>query len=145
MHNVIRIACLAVLLISSVQDIRNKLIDIVIPVMFILIISVTKLMCNEESVTGVMLSMLPGISVMLISVIGKGIIGFADGIIICFLGVCEGFYSVFIVILLSFFIAWIVILYEYLIKHSDYKKIVIPFVPCVTCAWGVFQIKEWLL
>lgn len=133
------------LLISSVQDIRNKLIDIVIPVLSILIISIIKILCNQESVTGVMITMLPGISMMLISVIGKGMIGFADGIIISFLGVCEGFYSVVIVILLGFIISWAVILYEYLIIHRDIKMIVIPFVPCITCAWLCVRIKEWLL
>lgn len=133
------------LIISAIQDCLYKKIDIILPLCTMAIIDISKLLCGETGVVYSMLSVTPGIVLLLISVFGKGIIGSADGVIICFIGVCEGLYTNINIVLLSFVIAWIVILYKLVIRRNRIKNIVIPYVPCIALAWFCIRIKGWLL
>lgn len=144
MQNIISVSCALVLIICSVQDCLYRMIDILMPTGLLVIITICKFICWQTEIYEYMLSVTPGIVLILISVLGKDIIGFADGVIVCLIGVCEDMFTTIIITLFGFAIAWVVILYKLVIRRYRIKKITIPYVPCVTIAWFCISIKGWL-
>lgn len=140
-QNIVSISCAAVLLLCSVQDLKNKMINIVIPLIAMILIIAVRILYGECSYFDMLLSVLPGIIILLIAMAGKEMIGFADGIVICFVGTCQGLNTNIKVILLSFAIAWLVIIFEITVAGIEKDKIEIPFVPCIAIAWLCFTIK----
>lgn len=145
MQHIISVICGMLLLICAIQDLRFRMINVIVPLIAMVIIVAVKLLCHEETITGIALSISPGIVMLCISVIRKGVLGFADGIIVCFVGVCEGFYANAVIVLFSFVIAWIAILYKLIIKRYSAGRLAIPFIPCIIPAWLCVCAGGWYL
>jgi leader peptidase (prepilin peptidase)/N-methyltransferase len=125
---IISILAIVWLLLCSLQDIRNKKINIILIISGFLVLSISSVICGEVS----LLSRLAGLSLGLLLLglhpITRGQIGIGDGLIVCTTGLCFGFSQNAILLVYALFAAAIVSMILILFFRAN-RKNTIPFIP----------------
>lgn len=116
------------LLICSFQDIKRKEVHIVLLTIGLIMGLIGSLVCVEISYQNRALGLLLGGLLLSLSLITKGQIGYADGIIVGIIGTTLGFYTSSGILLMALFISAIVSLIIIVFKKAK-RKTTIPFVP----------------
>jgi len=134
MENLLKLTIVVVLAICSVQDIRKKKIYLWLILLGGLLIAVCVPFCEEVSMLDRFGGILVGMVVILISVLTRGKIGLADGILLCATGFGLGFWSNLELFGIALFLAAIVSILLLMLRLADRKK-AIPFVPFLLLAY----------
>lgn len=136
---VIYILVFIVMLLLSVQDVKNKEISARLLVISAVIsfagafIGVWK---NNLSITDVVVSLLPGAGMLFLSFATRQQIGYGDGLVALVLGPAFGIRIMLLGIVIAFFGSSIFSIILLLLKKAE-KKTRIPFVPFITLGTAV--------
>ena len=138
---------LIVLLICSVQDIRCKKIHVQIPIVAGFFGGVMWLVCGEKLIADLIYDCVPGVVLILSSILSKEKIGLGDGMIVVMIGLLTEVDFTFYVVMLSFGISVCCFGLNGLMcnirrKYEDKMK-EIAFVPCIFAAYifvSIFKI-----
>lgn len=138
---------LIVLLICSVQDVRYKKIHVQIPVVAGFCGGVMWFECGEKLIADLIYGCVPGIVLILSSILSKEKIGLGDGVIVTMIGLLTEVDFTFYVVMLSFGISMCYFVLNGLMcnirrKYEDKTKEIV-FVPCIFAAYifvSVFKI-----
>lgn len=130
MNIIIALFVLIILIIYTIEDIKNKNINIIILFIGILITTFVELYIEDTSPIDMAVACIPGLCMLLVSKFASGSVGFGDGLIICFTGLSTGLWInisilIFSFIYLSLFCAFGLILGKLKRKQS------VPFVPFI--------------
>lgn len=136
---VIYILMFIVMLILSVQDIINKEISaklLVVSAIISLVGAFIGVWKNNLSITDVVVSLLPGVSMLFLSFATRQQIGYGDGLVTLVSGPAFGIWTMLLGIVIAFFGSSIFSIILLLLKKAE-KKTRIPFVPFITLGTAV--------
>ena len=136
---VIYILMFIVMLILSVQDIKNKEISaklLVVSAIISLVGAFIGVWKNNLSITDVVVSLLPGAGMLFLSFATRQQIGYGDGLVALVLGPAFGIRIMLLGIVIAFFGSSIFSIILLLLKKAE-KKTRIPFVPFITLGTAV--------
>ncbi len=136
---VFKLATVLLLFASSIEDFKNKKISIVFPVAELVLSSafiVYSHMVLNIAITECMASFLPGIFMIMISLISGNELGLGDGLMTLAIGPVLGFNSLSIAIMLSFLFSSFVSIVLLLLKKVSVKSR-LAFLPFFTMGVGV--------
>lgn len=136
---VIYILMFIVMLILSVQDIKNKEISaklLVVSAIISLVGAFIGVWKNNLSITDVVVSLLPGVGMLFLSFATRQQIGYGDGLVTLVLGPAFGIWTMLLGIVIAFFGSSIFSIILLLLKKAE-KKTRIPFVPFITLGTAV--------
>ena len=136
---IFRIAIMLIAMIASIGDIRKKEISGGLLVLsgicsagYVLL----ELILSKFSITGALLSLVPGIFFLFLSFISKESIGYGDGLLITLISMPFGFNALCVGIVSGLFFSTLISIFI-LITSLGNKKTRIPFVPFLTAGLGV--------
>lgn len=115
------------LAILSLEDIREKRISVKRVLIGALTAVICQLITRQASGIAIVGSLIPGIVLLLLSVMTKESIGKGDGIVVMMLGLWIGGWMTFLVVCLAVWVAGIFAIVCLMRK----KRELIPFVPCL--------------
>lgn len=114
--------------VHSVEDIRRRKITVNVSLFFAMVAILLHLVFQNETIYQMLLGMLPGIAVLLLSVLTGGKIGMGDGVVMMLAGLYLGFYQALLLLFLAFFLAGIFGWYLLTVCRWNRNKR-LPFVP----------------
>lgn len=133
------LAAMALLLLASITDIRKKEVPVWEIAGFIgisLMRAAALFPEGDIDVTGLVLSVVPGIIVLLLAFVTRQGIGYGDGLVILALGPTLGLERMGLCLMVAFFACSVLSGILFLIKKAG-KNSRIPFVPFITIGMGV--------
>lgn len=122
---------LIILIICSISDIRNREIDIRVLFPGIIFLFIRIYSCSDYSRT--MLSLLPGVIMLILSLVYPGI-GAGDAYMFIFLGACYDVRIVVNTMVISIFMACIFALVMLILKKAD-RSFSLPYAPFILVAF----------
>lgn len=137
MKEVIVYAAVAVVLIvCAVADIKKQEISVWLFVILGIAAIVGCVTCEEQRGYMIVVSMLPGVLLMILAKVTEQSIGYGDGMILAEIGLAAGVGKCMLILAAALAMAGIFSLGVIVIKKVD-KKYTIPFVPFITVAYVV--------
>lgn len=119
---------LSVLLPMAIKDFRTKKVNSYLCLITILeALLIRKLVINESDIV-LLIDMIPGLLLLLVSVLTNEEIGKGDGLVLLYIGCVLGFKQEMEVLLIAFMLSGIIALMMLVGKKGN-KKTEIPFVP----------------
>lgn len=122
------------LIICSVVDIMCRKIPVWFVWGYMLIGIVISIGIEDKNIFGVILCLLPGVSVLFISMITKGGIGIGDGAVFIALGIYNGLEVVLLTLLCAMFLCTVFSIVAFVLKKVKMNQ-EIPFVPFILVAY----------
>jgi leader peptidase (prepilin peptidase)/N-methyltransferase len=126
------------LFICTYTDIKDKCINVNICIVFGVIGLIYKYFCNSIGLMSVAMAILPGILLLMISIISKGSVGKGDAVVTGTMGLYVGGVKTILILSNGILILCIVGIICMLIMKKD-KSYRIPFVPFLTIGF-IYQI-----
>jgi len=134
--------CGIVLALCSFQDIKGRYINIVPPVMLSAFVILYGIIKNGNIDVEVLISIIPGLTLLIISFISKEMVGFGDGVIVGCMGICSGIYKEIIVLGISFLLIWLSCIVGIICGRRIHRKTALPYVPYVLMAWIIVTVMD---
>ena len=141
---IFKLCVLALMIVGCVNDIRKM----VVPYWEIFLggaLSVLKIILDilggNADYAGMLLSLLPGIVLLIISYATRGGIGKGDGLLCLALGPSLGLMNLVIGLVIAFFISGIFSVFVF-VTNKNRTELLIPFVPFMTFGMGVMMFVQ---
>jgi prepilin signal peptidase PulO-like enzyme (type II secretory pathway) len=136
------------LIINTINDIRKREIHLVTIPFFILVFFIYLCFLQEQdewksSVVFALKGVIPGILLIIISVLTRGAVGIGDGLAVFVCGLFIGFLKNLMLVMGGFMLAAVggVILIR--LKKAD-RRTVLPFLPFLTVMFGLLSLSGFL-
>ena len=121
------ITCIYMLWIS-VEDIIKKMLSVKMLILGFMLVPVFLFVFDEIPFYDRILGMLPGVLMLICSIVSRGRIGYADGFVILMLGICMGLADVILITTIAFLTIGIFSAVMIALKKIRFKS-TIPFIP----------------
>lgn len=122
------IVLLVLLIIASIQDIRQKKISLILLGVSFIITIISLCLQREISIMNHIWGSIIGMFLCSVSILTRGAIGWGDGLMFTVLGVGLGFFITINILFLTLFLAALYSIWLLLIKKVNRKK-TIPLIP----------------
>ena len=122
------------LILSTLLDLRKKEVNISLCIIFALVGLIYEIFISKTDILSIILGIIPGIFLMLTSIVTNEEIGKGDAAILCTIGIYLGLKKSILVLIYALFMTVIIGGILLLIRKKN-KKYKIPFVPFILCSY----------
>ena len=138
---IFRLCVLVLMVVCSVNDIRKMKVpywEIILGGALSVLKVLLEVIGGNVDFAGMLLSLLPGILLLLTSYITRGGIGKGDGLLCLALGPSLGLMNIVIGLVIAFFVSGILSAFVFM-TNKNRRELLIPFVPFMTFGMGVMM------
>ncbi|SFC83439.1 prepilin peptidase [Butyrivibrio sp. YAB3001] len=128
-----------IMIYASIKDMKNKVVSIWVPGlcgMISIIKTILDLLNGDLEPTNIVLSLIPGLLLIIMSFMTSGGIGSGDGIVLLAIGPLFGLEKIYGGVLLAFAFCSLMSIFLLATKRAN-KQTHLPFIPFITLGMGV--------